>query len=122
MWSALAAIVFISTAVNHLGLIQAIENIVGRRLRIIDCPKCLTCWCVMAYQLVTNCNPLTSFAIALLCSYLALWLNLILYAIDTLYNSIYGKIEDYDRQKDYGKAGRTGGTGKRGAAAGRTDK
>lgn len=98
MWSALAAIVFVSTAVNHLGLIQAIENIVKRRLWIIDCPKCLTCWCVMVYQLVANCNPLMSLAIALLCSYLALWLELFMYAIDTLYNNIYGKIEDYTEE------------------------
>ena len=94
-WRAIAAIVFISTAVNHLGLISTIERIIKRKLWIIDCPKCLTCWSVMAYQLVTNCNPLLSLAIALLCSYIALWLNLIMYAIDTLYNIIYGKIEKY---------------------------
>ena len=98
-WMAIAAIVFISTAVNHLGLISTIERIIKRKLWIIDCPKCLTCWSVMTYQLVTNCNPLPSLAIALLCSYLALWLNLIMYAIDTLYNRIYGKIEDYNQEE-----------------------
>ena len=97
-WMAIAAIVFICTAVNHLGLIGKIESIIKRELPVIDCPKCLTCWSVMAYQLVTNCNPLPSLAIALLCSYLALWLNLIMYAIDTLYNRIYGKIEDYNKE------------------------
>ena len=64
-WRAIAAIVFISTAVNHLGLIPTIERIIRRKLWVIDCPKCLTCWSVMAYQLVTNCNPLLSLAIAL---------------------------------------------------------
>jgi hypothetical protein len=97
-WRAIACIVFICTAVNHLGLIPTIERITKRKLWVIDCPKCLTCWSVMAYQLVTNCNPLTSFAIALLCSYIALWLNLFMYAIDTLYNRIYGKIEDYTEE------------------------
>ena len=97
-WMAIAAVVFISTAVNHLGLIPTIERIIKRKLWIIDCPKCLTCWSVMTYQLVTNCNPLLSLAIALLCSYLALWLNLLMYAIDTLYNRIYGKIEDYNQE------------------------
>ena len=52
----------------------------------------------MRFQLVTNCNPLLSLAIALLCSYIALWLNLFMYAIDTLYNRIYGKIEDYNQE------------------------
>ena len=97
-WRAIAAIVFIATAVNHLGLIGKIESIIKRELPVIDCPKCLTCWSVMTYQLLTNCNPLLSLAIALLCSYLALWLNLIMYAIDTLYNRIYGKIEDYNQE------------------------
>ena len=97
-WRAIACIVFVCTAVNHFGLISTIERIIKRKLWIIDCPKCLTCWSVMTYQLVTNCNPLQSLAIALLCSYLALWLNLIMYAIDTLYNRIYGKIEDYNQE------------------------
>lgn len=101
-WRAIAAIVFICTAVNHLGLISTIECIIKRKLWIIDCPKCLTCWSVMTYQLLTNCNPLLSLAIALLCAYLALWLNLIMYAIDTLYNRIYGKIEDYNQEDGEG--------------------
>lgn len=102
-WRAIAAIVFICTAVNHLGLVGTIEGIIKRELPIVNCPKCLTCWSVMAYQLVTNCNPLLSLAIALLCSYIAIWLELLMYAIDTLYNRIYGKIEDYNK-KDGGEA------------------
>lgn len=94
-WRVIAAIIFICTSVNHLGLINKIESIIKRELPIVNCPKCFTCWSVMTYQLVTLCNPLTSFAIALLSSYLALWLNLLMYAIDTLYNRIYGKIEKY---------------------------
>ena len=106
-WRAIACIVFICTAVNHLGLIPTIERIIKRKLWIIDCPKCLTCWSVMTYGLTTvPCGSpqglitalLHLFAIALLCSYLALWLNLIMYAIDTLYNRIYGKIEDYNQE------------------------
>ena len=94
----IAAIVFVCTAISHLGLIPTIERIIKRKLWIIDCPKCLTCWSVLAYQLVTGCNPLLSLAISLLCSYLAMWLNLLMYAIDTLYNNIYGKIEEYNQE------------------------
>ena len=97
-WRAIAAIVFIATAVNHLGLIAAIERIIRRKLWILDCPKCLTCWSVMGYLLLTGSHPLTSLAIALLCSYLALWLNLSMFVIDTIYNRIYGKIEDYNKE------------------------
>lgn len=97
-WRTIACIVFICTAVNHLGLIPTIERVTKRKLWVIDCPKCFTCWSVMTYQLVTGCNWLTSLAIALLCSYIALWLNLFMYAIDTLYNRIYGKIENYTEE------------------------
>ena len=106
-WRVIACIVFVCTAVNHLGLITTIERIIRRKLWIIDCPKCLTCWSVMTYGIATvPCGSpqgiiaavLQWLAIALLCSYLALWLNLIMYAIDTLYNRIYGKIEDYTEE------------------------
>lgn len=93
-WRDIACIVFICTAVNHLGLIKTIEGIIRRQIPIVNCPRCLTCWSVMAYQLFTGCNPLTSFAISLLCSYFAIWLELFMYAIDALYNIIYGKIEE----------------------------
>ena len=95
---AIACIVFVCTAVNHLGLISAIESAIERKLWIVDCPKCITCWSVMAYQLVTGCHPLTSLAIALLSSYLAIWLNMFLYAIDTFKNKVYDKIEKYDKE------------------------
>lgn len=106
-WRAIACIVFVCTAVNHLGLIPAIERIIRRKLWIIDCPKCLTCWSVFAYGIATVPSGSPQgiivalprlLAIALLCSYLALWLNLIMYAIDTLYNRIYGKIEDCNQE------------------------
>ena len=97
-WRDIAAIVFICTAVNHLGLIKAIEEIIKREIPVINCPRCLTCWSVMTYQLLMGCYPIPSFAISLLCSYIAIWTELFMYAIDTLYNRIYGKIEEYDQE------------------------
>lgn len=97
-WGAIAAIVFIATAVNHLGLIAAIERIIRRKLWIIDCPKCLTCWSVMGYLLLTGSHPLPSLAIALIAAYAAIWIELFMYFIDTIYNRIYGKIEDYNKE------------------------
>ena len=101
-WRDIAAIVFIATAVNHLGLIQTIEGLIKRELPVINCPKCLTCWCVMAYQLVTGCNPLTALAVSLLCSFAAMWLELMMYAMNTLYNWIYGKIEEESGREEAG--------------------
>ena len=38
-------------------------------------------------------------AISLLCSYLAIWLELIMYSIDTLYNRIYGILENNNEEE-----------------------
>lgn len=103
MWIDIAAIVFVCTAVNHLGLIAAIERVIRHRLPVVNCPKCLTCWSVFAYGIATV--PYVSLqivarllAISLLCSYLAIWLELLMYAIDTLYNRIYVKIENVSQE------------------------
>ena len=103
MWIDIAAIVFVCTAVNHLGLIAAIERVIRHRLPVVNCPKCLTCWSVFAYGIATV--PYVSpqivarmLAISLLSSYLAIWLELLMYAIDTLYNRIYAKIENVSQE------------------------
>ena len=103
MWIDIAAIVFVCTAVNHLGLIAAIERVIRHRLPVVNCPKCLTCWSVFAYGIATV--PYVSpqivarmLAISLLSSYLAIWLELLMYAIDTLYNRIYVKIENVSQE------------------------
>ena len=103
-WRDFAAIVFVCTAVNHLGLIKAIERIIKHALPVINCPRCLTCWSVFAYGISTVSgaslqNIARLLAISFLCSYLAIWLELLMYAIDTLYNRIYGTIEK-NREKN----------------------
>ena len=99
-WLSTAFIIFSCVAVNHLGLVAAIEKVIRHRLPILNCPKCLTFWSVLAHGLVC-CDTIATIpaiiAVALLCSYLALWLELFMYAIDTLYNIIYGKIENYTK-------------------------
>ena len=106
-WKDIACIVFVCTSVNHLGLIKAIEDIIKRGIPIVNCPKCLTFWTVLTYGIATI--PVASasgilsalpqlLAISFLCSYLAIWLELIMYAIDTLYNKIYGIIKDNDEE------------------------
>lgn len=95
-WRDIACIVFVCTAVNHLGLIETIEGIIKREIPVVNCPRCLTCWSVFAYELwcVGFSDLPMALAISFLCSYLAIWLELIMYAIDTLYNKIYGIIEN----------------------------
>ena len=97
-WRDIAAIVFICTAVNHLGLIGKLEEI-WRKLPVLNCPKCLTCWSVLTYQLLMGGCLLPSLAISLLCSYLAIWVELFMYVIDTLYNIIYGILENNNEEE-----------------------
>ena len=113
-WRDIAAIVFACTAVNHLGLISAIERVIKHSLPVINCPKCLTFWSVLAYGSVCCCITATPTtvgclsiaaavisvpAISLLCSYLAIWLELLMYTIDTLYNRIYGILENNNKEE-----------------------
>ena len=105
-WMDIAAIVFVCTAVNHLGLIAAIECIINHSLPVLNCPKCLTFWSVLVYGIAEANSPFSTLhsslrllAISFLCSYLALWLNLLMYAIDTLYNRIYGIIENNNKEE-----------------------
>ena len=98
-WIDIAGIVFACTAANHLGLIQAVETVIRRRLLIVSCVKCLTFWSVFVYgiavansSLFTLHYSLTVLAISFLCAWSAIWLDLFMGIIDKLYLKIYGKI------------------------------
>jgi len=103
-WRDIACIVFVCTAVNHLGLIETIEGIIKREIPIVNCPKCASFWATLTYLLLGTKGNLMEIpfwlAISLLCSYLAIWLELIMYAIDTLYNRIYGIIENNNNKEE----------------------
>ena len=91
-WIDIAAIVFVCVTMNHLGLVKAIEDTIDRELRIVNCPKCLSYWGVLAYTVITSCEPIPSLAISFLASYIAIWLELFEGFIDTLYQKLYDKI------------------------------
>lgn len=100
-------ILFSCVAANHLGLVAAIEKAISRRLPVINCPKCLSFWATLIYGLLTSifgcsvcCDSVAALpsaipsvlALSFLAAYAAIWLELIMFSIDTLYNSIYDKI------------------------------
>ena len=93
-WIDIAGIVFACTAANHLGLIQAVEMVIHRRLPIVSCVKCLTFWAVLVYELwrVGFSDIPTVLAISFLSAWSAIWLDLFMGIIDKLYLKIYGKI------------------------------
>ena len=85
-------IVFSATAVNHLGLVAAMEGIIGRRLPVIGCPKCLAFWTTLAYALLASLQVPTATAVAFLSAWSATWLDLLMGLTDRLYLFIYDKI------------------------------
>jgi len=113
----IASILFSSVAINHLGLVAAVEKVIARRLPVIDCPKCLTFWATLVYGLLnewiaTGTQPLGTcavanfipdvpsptrclslftihFSLSLLCAWLAIWLDLLMGIIDQLYIKVY---------------------------------
>ena len=120
-WSDIAWIVVACTSANHLGLIAAVESLLHRRLPVVNCPKCFTFWSTLAYLLacflvcgdapLRDGGPITAhlsvvprmLAVAFLAAYSDLWLELIMYFIDTIYNSIYDQISKDNREETGGE-------------------
>ena len=92
----IASIVFVCTAVNHLGLIQAIEAFIRHRMPVLNCIKCLTFWSIIAYGFSVGFGSaeaaIKTLAIAFLAAWSAIWLDLFMGIIDKFYLKIYGKI------------------------------
>lgn len=92
MYSDIAALTFAAVAINHLGLIDAIEKVIRIRLVVINCPKCLSFWSTLTYQVATGQLYAGSVAISLVCAWLAVWLELGMGYTDLLYNKVYERI------------------------------
>ena len=108
MWKDIAFIVFSAVTVNHLGLVGAIERITGKKLWVVDCPKCLSCWLVAAHLLLTGTPLLKTCFLALLSAYAAIWLELLEGVTDRLYDVIYGKVFSAAHTADDDQAGASG--------------
>ena len=87
-----ACIMFIFVSANHLGLISKIEELTNCRLPIINCVKCGSFWATLIYLVVSTKDIIVAVALAFMFAYLALWLELAMCVVDTLYKRIYEKI------------------------------
>ena len=85
-------VVFCCVAVNHLGLIPAVEKVFDITLPIINCPRCFSFWAALIYGLVTGGEVLATTALAFAGAWLASWLELGMGYTDTLYDKIYDTI------------------------------
>jgi len=89
--------------INHMGLISAIEEVINKRLPIVNCIKCLTFWSVLIFCLLSKSDIIISIPISFLSAYIAIWLELFFGYIDTCYEKIYNSIyKDSETQTQTG--------------------
>ena len=111
-WSDVAWIVVVCTSANHLGLIGAVIGTFFKKRKtmpVISCPRCLTFWSVLTYGIAVS-MPVSFaegisalpriLALSFLAAYAAIWLELIMYSIDTLYNRIYETLGQYNPEEE----------------------
>lgn len=82
----------ICTLANHMGLVKAIEERVGFQILVLDCVKCSVFWTTLAVGVFTEHSVLMPTVMAFIYSYLAIWLELLLCLVDSLYLKCYEKI------------------------------
>lgn len=90
-WNVIA-LVFACVAMNHMGLITAIEELTQLELPIMRCVKCSVFWVTLVYGIYSSKAIIIPVAMAFLYSYSALWLELLMGYVDFLYLKCYEKI------------------------------
>ena len=103
-WTDIVMLVLSATLANHLGLVEAVEGVLRHKIPVLNCSKCASFWVVLLCSLLSGQGPIASVAVAFLCAYSAVWLELLFGYIDTLYNKLYESI--YPKETD-DKAGAT---------------
>lgn len=90
-----AALVAVSCVLFvQMGLSGAIQETLHFKSRILSCPKCLTFWSVLVWNLAHGTQTVVSVAASFILSYAALWVALILDGLTVLYNSLYDAITE----------------------------
>lgn len=87
-----ALIVVSAVLANEMGLVGAIEDLIHHRFRILSCPKCLTFWSVLIYNLLCVRNALLTIAVSFCASYVSLWICCLYDWAAKTYNGLYDKI------------------------------
>ena len=82
--------------IHHLGLAQAIEEVVGK---ILECSQCLTFWSVMAGLIYLGQDIVTATFLAITMAYLSNWFGLILLYLQRKFTTLYEREKDKERRK-----------------------
>ena len=104
-----------------MGLSAKVQQIAGISLKILNCPKCLTFWSVLAVLLVRRHPVLPSVAVSFLAAYAAMWMTLALDAATVKYNALYEKITQIPGTREGSGPGSPTATGEDGLQASADD-
>ena len=78
-----------TTLANHLGLTEAVGDIVRK---ISKCPKCSSFWVSLSVLWLYGCDLFVAVGLSLFVSYLSFWFGLILIVLQKVYNILWKKI------------------------------
>lgn len=77
--------------IHHLGLAQAIAEVVGK---ILACSQCLTFWSVMAGLIYLGQDIATATFLAITMAYLSNWFGLLLLYLQRKFTTLYEREKD----------------------------
>lgn len=95
----------------NMGLSEAVQETLGFHSRILSCPKCLTFWTTLTFLVFSGCRFVVAIGASFLFSYLALWADLGLSALNKIYNELYKQITAPKGAKARARKSKTDGTG-----------
>ena len=82
--------------IHHLGLAQAISEVVGK---ILECSQCLTFWSVMAGLIYLGQDIVTATFLAITMAYLSNWFGLLLLYLQRKFTILYEKKRDKEERR-----------------------
>lgn len=83
------AVMIAATVVTHLGLSQAISQVINK---VCKCHKCLSFWATLLVLVLIGCNVVIAAMLSLLMSYVSNWFGLLLIWLNDKYGELWLKL------------------------------
>lgn len=82
------AVMIAATLIQHLGLAEAVSQVV---IKVSECNQCFVFWTGMMAMLYLHANVIVAVVLSILMSYASNWFILLLIWLQRKYTEIYGK-------------------------------
>lgn len=82
--------------IHHLGLAQAIAEVVGK---ILGCSQCFTFWSVIAGLIYLGQDIITATFLAITMAYLSNWFGLLLLYLQSIFTILYEREKDKEERR-----------------------